>query len=114
MNQRSHKLDSVNQAWSGTMKQAALESEHAPFADSRKFPPWRVIAEAYPLIRSPALRETTGQQEDDFRRFSSQSVDFDAGRRLSFASQARISTSQPHLRRDQCTGGHARIKRGQT
>src|SRR5258708_1086015 len=114
MNERGHQLDSVNQAWSGAMKQAAFKGKHALFADSRKVPPRWKIAKAHPLGRSPALRKTARQEKDDFRRLSSQLIDSDARRRLSCASQARISASQPHHLRNPIARGDERIKPGKT
>src|SRR5258708_28712354 len=100
MNQRSHQLDSVNQAWSGTMEEAAVESEHAPFANGREVPPGWKVAKDGPLGRSPALRKTARQEKNDFWRFPLQLIDGDTGGRLSPASQPRISTSQSHHLRD--------------
>src|SRR5712671_2126410 len=114
MNECGHQLYSVDQAWSGTMEQAALDSEDALFADGGKVSPRWTIAKKAPLGHSSALRKTAGQQEDDFWRFSSQLIDSDARRRLSFASQARISASKLHHLCDPHTGGHERIKPAQT
>src|SRR5207249_3084734 len=99
-----------NQAWSGTMKQAAFQGKHATFANGRKIPPRWKIAKPRPLLRRSALRKTAGQQKDDFWRFSSELIHVDWGRLLTLAPQARISTSQPHHLRYPLAGGHERIK----